>query len=439
MDYSQAIAYLHSLGNEVLAAKLGLERVRLLLEKLDNPDRSFRSVIIAGTNGKGSTAAFIESILRAAGIRAGLYTSPHLIRMEERIRVNGKDAESDQFARLVFEVRQAAEDLVASGELDAPPTFFEHLTLMAMLHFRQQGVELAVLEVGLGGRLDATNVVEPLVSVVTTIGLDHQDILGAELTQIASEKAAVIKPGGRAVIGHQDYRDASDVIMQRCLDVGVLPVFASDPTNVRVSPQGQTLFDYQSAGSDYRDIQPGLRGRYQMHNAAAAIEIAEMLSSLGWRIGPQAIAEGIRNVTWPGRLELIQGRPAMLLDGAHNPDGARRLRQYLEEFSQAPITLVFGAMSDKDVDKMASELFGLARTLVLTRVRDRRAATTARLGGPALELSRSVIFTESVRQAISWARSMTSTDGLICVAGSLHLIGEVKSLLDQEDDQRRWI
>jgi len=436
MDYSESLSYLYGLGHEVLAAKYGLESTRLLLEKLDRPDLCFRSVIVAGTNGKGSVAAMIESITRTSGIRTALYTSPHLVKIEERARVNGVNISAGEFARHATEVRRVAQSLVAEGRLAALPTFFEQVTAIALSHFRESGAQLAVLEVGLGGRLDATNAVDAVCSVVTQIDFDHQNILGNTLAEIATEKAAIIKPGARAVIGRQRHQVAADVLMRRCLETNVLPVFANEPAAVSISDYGRTTFDYESGRSNYTRIMVGLRGRHQAENAAAAIEAAELLSEMGFPVKRGAIIKGLRTVQWPGRLELIDDRPSMLLDGAHNPGGARALRAYLEEVWRGPVTLVFGAMSDKDISGMAAELFPAAKTIVLTRVKDRRAAPNTKLGTSALGGSRNVIFTETVSQAISWARSVTPPEGLICVAGSLHLVGEVKRLLEDEDGKQ---
>jgi dihydrofolate synthase/folylpolyglutamate synthase len=435
MDYKESLKYLYSLGHEVLAAKFGLESINLLLEKLARPEREFKSVIVAGTNGKGSVAAMIDSIARAAGHRCALFTSPHLIRIQERIRFQGAEITESDFARFATLVRDASEDLVASGKLAATPTFFEQVAAIALRYFRDCRTELAVLEVGLGGRLDATNAADRIVSVVTSLDLDHQNILGPTIEEIAGEKAAIIVPGARAVIGRQYYRAASDVLMRRCLETGVLPVFANEPTAMETSDLGRVTFDYESSHANYSRIRPGLLGRHQADNAAAAIEAAELLSESGFPIPRDAVMKGLREVSWPGRLELIDDRPMILLDGAHNTAGARALRAYLNEFWQCPITLVFGAMNDKDIDRMAAELFDAARTIVLTRVRDSRAADSARLGASALRSSRNVIFAETVRQALSWARSVTPPDGLVCVAGSLHLVGEVKRLLEEADSQ----
>jgi dihydrofolate synthase/folylpolyglutamate synthase len=439
MDYKQSISYLYGLGHEVLAAKFGLENTRLLLEKLGNPERSFRSVIVAGTNGKGSVAAMIESIARTAGHRTALYSSPHLIRIQERIRIRGVEITEADFARLASEVREASEALVSAGTLAALPTFFEQVTAIAALYFREQEVDLAVLEVGLGGRLDSTNAVERILSVVTSIDFDHQNYLGGTITQIAEEKAGIIKRGARAVIGRQQYEAAGEVLMRHCLEENVLPVFANQPANIEADEFGLVSFDYESSKSNYSRIRLGLRGRHQADNASAAIEAAELLPELGVSIPREAIIKGLRQVSWPGRLELIEDRPPILLDGAHNPAGARALRAFLDEFWRESLTLVFAAMGDKDIDAMAAALFGIAKTIVLTRVGDARAASNARLGKPALGSSSNVIFTETARQALSWARSVTPPDGLICVAGSLYLVGAIKKLIEEEDQQSALI
>jgi dihydrofolate synthase/folylpolyglutamate synthase len=436
MNHTEAIAYLHSLGHEVLTAKFELESERRLLEKLGNPQDRFKSVIIAGTNGKGSTAAMLEAIVRAAGYKTALYTSPHLVRVEERIKLGQAEIAETDFARHATAVRLAAEDLVSSGALAATPTFFEQVTAIALHYFGEQQPDLAVLEVGLGGRLDATNLANPAVAVITAVGYDHQNILGSEIDQIAAEKAAVIKPGMNAVVARQTYRLATDVIMQRCIDAGVLPVFTNDVEVDHTTADGRLTIVYRARNGVAIRVSPALRGRHQAENSVTAIECSHVLRELGLRISDASIVEGLERADWPGRLELFDSSPIVVLDGAHNTDGARALRRYLDEFWRGPVTLVFGAMSDKNVEGIAGELFSAAKTLVLTRVRDKRAASGAELGKYAIDGLHNVIFTESPRQALSWARSLTPRDGLICVAGSLHLVGEVKRLLEQEDDQQ---
>src|SRR6266404_93898 len=368
MNYEESLRYLYALGHEVLAAKYGLENITLLLEKLDNPERSFKSVIVAGTNGKGSVAAMIDSIARAAGHRCALFTSPHLVRIEERVQVDGEDIGESDFARLASRVRESSEELVALGRLEAAPTFFEQVAAIALSYFQESGAALAVLEAGLGGRLDATNAVDRVLSVVTSIDLDHQNILGNTIEEIAGEKAAIIVPGARALIGRQTHQSAVEVLMRRCLETSVLPIFANAPAQVEAGERGRLTFDYESSHTFYAGVALGLLGRHQVDNAAAAIEAAEILNESGFAVTRENIIEGLRDVRWPGRLEMIEDHPSVLLDGAHNPAGARALRAYLDEFWPGAITLLFGAMGDKDIDRMAGELFDAARTVVLTRV-----------------------------------------------------------------------
>jgi dihydrofolate synthase / folylpolyglutamate synthase len=432
-SYEEAVAYLYGLGNEVAAMKLGLESITRLLERLGDPQRSFAAAIVAGTNGKGSVSCMLESIARTAGLTTGLYTSPHLVAIEERVRVAGRQLPRDRFAELAARVRDAAEALVDEGALPAPPTYFEQMTAIAFLEFAARRVDLAVLEVGMGGRLDATNVVAPLVAVVTSVALDHQQYLGETLAEIAAEKAAVIKPGAAAVIAHQPI-EALEPLMARCLACDVLPVFAGEP-EIHHSENGRFTFSYETEHDRYERLSLGLRGRHQVENAMVAVHAAEALRRSGLGIPRTAIAEGLATAEWPGRLEMLLGAPPVLLDGAHNPAGAAALRAYLDEFCHCPLTLVFGAMEDKQIAEMAAELFPAARAVVLTRPNTPRAADPARLATtlpPARGGGRPVV-TRTVDEALAWAFHVTPRDGLVCVAGSLYLVGEARSRLASRD------
>ncbi|PYP88811.1 MAG: bifunctional folylpolyglutamate synthase/dihydrofolate synthase [Blastocatellia bacterium AA13] len=432
MNYEESLDYLYSLGHEVLAAKYRLETIEALLESLGDPQRSFKSIIVAGTNGKGSTAAMIEAIQRRGGYKTALYTSPHLVRIEERIKTQGSEIPSADFGRIATIVRRASEDLVMRGKFESVPSFFEQVTAIAMYYFAERKTSLAILEVGLGGRLDATNIVQPLVSVITAIDYDHQEVLGSTIKAIASEKAAVIKPGSRAVIGRQVHKEATEVLMDRCIETGVLPVFSGEAAAVNASEDGRFTFDYETGKNRFSRIQLGLLGRHQVENAASAIEATELLAELGFGTSREALIEGLRGVRWPGRLESINSRPRILMDGAHNSSGAQRLRQYLDEFAPRPVTLIFGAMKDKDIAGIAGALFGAARTIIFTRVADSRAEGAARIGALAVKARCDFIITESIEEALVRARESTPDDGTICVAGSLHLVGEVKRSLEIE-------
>lgn len=431
--YEDAVEYLLGLGNEVVAMKLGLESVAALLDRLGDPQRAFPSVVVAGTNGKGSVSCMIESIARTAGLTTGLFTSPHLVSIEERVRVAGRQIPRERFAELAWLVRSAAEALVDEGVLAAPPTYFEQVTAIALLEFAARRVDLAVLEVGMGGRLDATNVVDPVLAVVTPISFDHERYLGHTLLEIAAEKAAVVKHGAAAVIAHQPV-EALEALTARCLAVDVLPVFAGEP-EIRHSESGRFTFDYETDVDRYERIALGLRGRHQVENGMVALHAAEALRKAGFAIPRSAILDGLATAEWPGRLEIFLGAPPVLLDGAHNPAGAAALRAYLDEFCHSPVTLVFGAMDDKRIHEMAEQLFSAASTVVLTRPTSPRAvdpvAVVASL--PAARGGGRPVVTRSIDEALAWALHATPRDGLVCVAGSLYLVGEARSRLVSRD------
>lgn len=402
MQFTEAVQYLLGLGHETLAIKLGLRNTELLLDALNNPERSFKAVQIAGTNGKGSTAAMLDSICRAAGIRTGLYTSPHLVSITERIRIDGVEITAGDFARHATTVRAAAEALVARQQIEALPTFFEQLTAIALIAFREAGIELAILETGLGGRLDSTTAAKAGIVGITPIAMDHEDYLGDTLASIAREKAAIIRPGVTVVIAEQP-AEVLDVLLQRCEAVGVQPW-----------PKEDTDF--------YQKFRLSLRGRHQIANASVAIHLAEALG-----ISHDAIIRGLETTQHPGRLELIPSRPPFLLDGAHNPAGAQSLRAYLDEFDHGPLTLVFGAMSNKRLDQITEILFPLAARLILTPVDNPRAAPVETLKPFADRFCRgSVTESSSSAAAVRAAVAQTPGDGLICVTGSLYLIGETR-------------
>jgi dihydrofolate synthase/folylpolyglutamate synthase len=408
--FDKALSYLLSLGHETLTIKLGLENTETLLAALGNPHQSFPSVQIAGTNGKGSTAAFLDSICRAAGIRTGLFTSPHLISITERITVAGEAITEEEFARLTSIVRSTAETLLSEGKLETLPTFFEHVTAIALLAFREAQVELAILETGLGGRLDSTTAAQADIVAITQIAMDHEEYLGHTIEEIAAEKAAIIRPGVIAIIAPQDER-ALDVINRRCRTVGVEPQ-AVDPASVG-------------------NVTIGLRGRHQIVNAATAIALAKALRQRGMAIPDSAILAGLCNAQHAGRLELWNTTPPILFDGAHNPASARALRNYLDEYIQQPITMIFGAMRDKPLDQLAEILFPKARDLILTGIDNPRAASSEELKAAmpsVLEPSR-IHEASSPSEALRIAREIAPDDALILITGSLYLIGEAQRIL----------
>ena len=431
MNFDESVSYLFSLGHETTAIKLGLENVTRLLERLGRPQDFFPSVQIAGTNGKGSAAAMLESICRAAGLRAGLYTSPHLVSVTERVRVGGREISRDEFARHATRVRESAEQV--GRESGARPTFFEQVTAVALSAFAEEKVEIAILETGLGGRLDATTAAGARWVAVTPVALDHQEYLGDTLAEIAAEKAAVIRPGTRAVVAPQE-PEAQEVILRRCRECDVEPHFATAETEVEeVGEDGRLRVRLRTARDEYAGVRLALRGRHQLTNAAVAVALAELLAEEGFVITRGHVIKGLETAEHAGRLELDERqRPAVLYDGAHNTAGARALRAYLDEFAPEGVTLVFGAMRDKELEEIGRILFPAARHLLLTSPVSPRAATVEQLlrAVPVPPSSSTIALAPSSRDAMTIARTHTPPEGLVCVTGSLYLVGEVKAQLE---------
>jgi dihydrofolate synthase/folylpolyglutamate synthase len=413
MNFAEALSYLLSLGHETLTIKLGLANTETLLAALGNPHQEFPAVQIAGTNGKGSTAVMLDSICREAGIRTGLFTSPHLISITERISIAGEQVSEADFGRLTAQVKETAGELVKQGKLETLPTFFEHVTAIALLAFREAKVDLAILETGLGGRLDSTTAAGAEIVAITSVAIDHEEYLGHTLAEIAAEKAAIIRRGVMAIIAPQT-EAVLDVIVRQCEATGVEPRF--------VEP------------SRDENISTGLRGRHQIANAATAIALAEALREKGFAISRDAICKGVETARHPGRLELWQGRPRILFDGAHNPAAARALRDYLAESVTGPLTMIFGAMRDKALAEMAAVLFPAADQLILTELDNPRAASFEMLELAALDnfAATGIHRASSPDEALRIAKQMTPASGLICVTGSLYLVGAVRKLLTDQ-------
>ncbi len=417
MSYPDSVRYLYSLGNELKSgAKFGLERMQTLLSALGNPERAQRFVHVAGTNGKGSTSAMIASMLRCANLRAGLYTSPHLIEPTERIQIDGLDVDAGEFTASFQTVHLAAEKLLLEGHIDAHPSYFETITAMALLIFRER-TDIVVLEVGLGGRLDATNVVTPELCVITPVSYDHESFLGNSLDSIAGEKAGILKPSVPLVMGLQPAA-AESVIVQRGEELGcpISSVKAADIRNLQCTATG-SAFEFQGVAYECR-----LAGRHQIENAATAILAGQKLG-----LPQTAVFEGLRQTRWPGRLEFISHDPDFVLDGAHNPAGARALVSYIREFhSGRPVWLVYGAMRDKAIEEVTEQLFPLAERLILT-VPDFPRALRPEAILEAASYSGAVL-TETVFQAIEAARR-APRDAIVFFTGSLYLVGEARKLL----------
>ncbi len=430
LNFEEAESYLFSLGNEVETMKLGLENIRRLLDALGRPQDNFLKVQVAGTNGKGSVCAFLDSICVHAGIRTGLYTSPHLISIRERIRIDGVDISEEDFARHASRVREAAEKLVSDGTLETPPTFFEQVTAIALVAFAEAAIELAILETGLGGRFDATTAANPEIAAITRIDLDHQEYLGDTIEKIAAEKAAIIRADSKVVLTHQN-KNIERVFIGRCREIGVEPIWASTDVNIADEPITFPVLSgsITTAKASYSSMEFWkMLGRHQFENAAVAVGIAEILQDEGFDISNMDICVGLETAEHPGRLEFFDG---FLLDGAHNVGGVRALIAFLDDFVTQPITLVFGAMKEKNVAEIAELLFPRAEKIVLTRPENSRALTAQQLSAyvPSNVYADSVFQTESVIEALAKAKNVKSSNGLVLVTGSLYLVGEAKDLL----------
>jgi dihydrofolate synthase / folylpolyglutamate synthase len=451
MSYETAVARMFALGHELAqtpSQKFDLEHMRVLLRGMDHPERRFPGVLIAGTNGKGSTAATLASILRASGLKTGLYTSPHLARINERIRVNGEAISDDDFAALQGEVDQVAERLVGRAELPWHPSFFEMMTAIAFEHFAREKVDLAVLEVGMGGRLDATNVVEPLVSVITDISLDHQKFLGNTVGEIAREKVGIIRPGG-AVVTLPQQPEANDVIGNTILELGaravnavpyVPPVSPGSPEYLVRSTEYLVPSTEQGKPGFYRYplavlgeeilVETPLVGRHQLRNVALAITAAVELHQQGFGgITAESIERGVRETHWPGRFQVVAARPGwpeMVLDVAHNPAGAWALRSALsEQYGDRPLIFVFGAMRDKAISEMTEILFPLAERVIATRPENPRAASPEEIQQAAARTGVEIEVVDDVRLAVERARAVAGPKTVIVITGSIYLVGEV--------------
>lgn len=426
--FQESLDYLLSLGNEVAAMKLGLDDISKLLSELGKPAVATLKVQVAGTNGKGSVCAFLNSICLKAGIKTGLYTSPHLISITERIKINGVDIEENEFAAIARVVRDTAESLVEKGDLGSVPTFFEQVTAIALIAFARHGVELIILETGLGGRLDATTAANAEIAAITRIDYDHQEYLGETLREIAAEKAAIIHEGSKVVIGDQP-PEAMGVIIARCANLGIRPRLV-DEVRTELCRDDSLNFVFETLKARYENIELGLAGKHQIENAKIAVLLAEALQA-DFDISPTDIIDGLRQASHPGRLEF---RDKFLFDGAHNLAGARALRAYIDEFIDRPITMIFGAMKDKDIAGIATALFTKADKLILTQPENPRALLPTELEAFVKERSEieNVFTSRPVKSALQLAREVTPDNGVIVVTGSLYLVGEVKRILQNE-------
>ncbi len=448
MSYQRTIEQLYALGHELASTpshKFDLAYVREMLEALAHPERRFASVLIAGTNGKGSTAATLASILRVAGYKTALYSSPHLVRINERIQVNGEAISDAEFGEVHDRVERTAQQLLHSGKLPWHPSFFEMLTVMAFEYFASVAVEIAVLEVGMGGRLDATNVVEPLISVIADISLDHQKYLGDTIGEIAREKAGIIRRHG-VVVTLPQHPQANDVLghaIQECdgravsaakyvppVSPGAAVYLHGRPTAI----PGRNRYPLTVMGEEIAVDSP-LSGRHQLRNLALAIATAEELGHLGFSVTPKQMEQGIRETHWPGRFQVLPPSAAthdreMVLDVAHNPAGAWALRSALSEnFPDRELTFIFAAMRDKPIQEIAEILFPTAEQVIVTQVSNPRAATVQELRQGASRTGAVLYAEDNISAALQRARELGKPEGLIVVTGSIFLVGEAMSAM----------
>lgn len=417
--YQRSLDYLY--GLEKFGMIFGLTKIEEILKAVGNPHLEIQAIHIGGTNGKGSTAAIIASILRKEGYRVGLYTSPHLIRFTERMKVNEKEIEKEEMVDLTEWMRQRIE----TAGIAPPFTFFDFTTAMAFLYFKQKMVDLAVLEVGLGGRLDSTNVIDPLLSIITNIAKDHQDVLGKGVLRIAREKAGIIKES-RPLITAATQPQVLRLFSKICREKKA-PFFRVGK-EFRYVLAGEGSFSYEGLHRKLWGLSLNLRGLHQMINATTALGAMEILDDLGYRVSNDAMTEGLKEVDWPGRLEVVCSSPRVLLDGAHNPDGALSLKESLEkDFQYHHLILLIGIMKDKDVHSILHSLSPLADRIILTRPGTDRAASPALLRKALGRNGKKAEVIEDFRKAINKGLSLTGEEDILCITGSLYTVGEARS------------
>ena len=427
--YRETIDYLYALQKHGI--KLALSNSVTLMALVGDPHRKFRSVHVAGTNGKGSTSSFIATMLQAAGYRVGLYTSPHLVSFAERIRINNVLITEAKVVELAGRVR----DVARKASLN--PTFFEVTTTMAFTYFAEEGVDIAVIEVGMGGRLDSTNVITPLVSVITNIELEHTEFLGSTLTQIAGEKAGIIKPGVPVVTGAAQDEVITVIEQEAAAQQATVYRLSRDFMPGPVASQHGQVFDYRGINTSFEKLRINMLGRYQVDNASLALATIECLGNFGVVVDEPAARYGLEQARWEGRLELVARRPDIYLDGAHNPASARTLAATIRDLRPAygRVVLIIGILGDKDYQGITSALVPLADHVVVTKPQYSRALDARALASEIQKLHGSVETTETVADAIAAARKAASLDDLVLITGSLYVVGDARAVLLPESDR----
>ncbi|MBI5181998.1 MAG: bifunctional folylpolyglutamate synthase/dihydrofolate synthase [Nitrospirae bacterium] len=433
MDYQDIIRYLYNL--QKYGIKFGLENTVRLMSLMDNPHLKFKSIHIAGTNGKGSTSAMIASVLQEAGYKVGIYTSPHLVSFTERIRINKKEIPEKRVIELTDEIRGRLAAIEASDCRDKAisPTFFEFTTTMAFAYLAEEKIDIAVIEAGMGGRLDSTNVINPIVSVITPIDYDHEEFLGDAIKDIAYEKAGIIKENGMVVSSPQ-HDEALDIIRDVSQNKMARLFVVNEDTDVieRACSLDGCRFGYRGIKLDLNDIVISLPGRHQILNAATALLTIEALCEAGVEIGEAVIRDGLKKARWDGRLEIPFRDPLIILDGAHNPAAARRLKEFLQEFvNNKRIILVLGILSDKDIDGILSELIPVSEKIIVTRPDYYRAAEPDELKDRIKRYGKDAVVINNIPDAIRYAKGEAGSDAAICITGSLFTVGEAKAFFSE--------
>ncbi|MFA4901714.1 MAG: folylpolyglutamate synthase/dihydrofolate synthase family protein [Desulfobaccales bacterium] len=420
-DLAQATAWVFDL--QKFGIKFGLSSTLSLLARLKLPYQEGRYIHIAGTNGKGSVAAMLSAILSRAGYPVGLFTSPHLVSFNERFRLKDQEVSADRLLALINEVRAAVD-------IAEPPTFFEFATAMAFLYFLKSGAGPIILETGMGGRLDATNIVQPLVTVITNISRDHEDHLGEGLLAIAGEKAGIIKPGAPLVTMARQ-KQVVTLFRHRCQEVGA--PFYQGGVDFRSRGKSKGAFDYFGLEQQIAGLTLNLKGRHQYGNAALALAVVELLDKAGFPVSEAAIREGLLAARWPGRLEQLPQDPRIWLDGAHNPAAALTLAQNLKQTrGNGRLIMVMGVMADKDVDTILARLLPLAQTVIFTQPQYFRAATTRDLAKRAQPYGLEIMQVPQVAAAVRQAQSLAGPEDRIVVTGSLYTVGEAKEYFSNQ-------
>jgi len=423
MDYENAIEYLYNL--KIYGMSLGLERIEHLLRSLGSPHKDMKAIHVAGTNGKGSVCAMVSSVLQKAGYKVGLFTSPHLLFFEERIRVNGIPIPQEKLVALIERIKPISESMVKEHGFEHP-TFFETACAMAFCHYHDENVDFAVLEVGLGGRLDATNIITPLVSVITSISLDHTHVLGNTLNEVAVEKAGIIKEGVPVIIG-VDQKE----ILKMITDISQKrqsPYYSTQRNSkyslIESSSRNQR-FDVEVNGRKYSDITIHLIGEHQVKNAQIALMTLDTLINQGISISEESIREGIENTKWPGRLEIVSKEPTVIIDCAHNPDGMRALSSAMKRYYRdSKKTLVLGIMRDKDIPAIVKEACDFADKIIITKPGFERAADPEMILPEVKKYCKDVKVIKNVSEAVDHAISVSEKDDIVCIAGSIFNVSE---------------